>query len=115
MDWGLVAMDLGAKGQGRFTWTGRVQMFFAARRALESNLPVNQIRLWEARRGCVDGVDQFAGEGAARARRSKLFSSLALDQIRAGGFAFSSHPLLVGDVFPTSMDLLAGEGATKRA
>ena len=72
-------------------------MFLAARRALESNLPVNQIRLEEARRGCTDGVPTSIG--AAWACRSKLFSSLALDQIRAGGFAFSSHPLLAVGVF----------------
>ena len=27
-----------------------------------------------------------------------------IHQIRAGGFACSSHPLLVGDVIPTSME-----------
>ena len=110
----LVAMDPGARVQGRFTWTSRVQVFPVSRRSLESNLLVNQIRLGEARRGCVDSNfhDQFSGEGAAWARRSKLFSSLALDQIRAGGFAFSSHPLLAGDVFPTFTDRLAGEGGS---
>ena len=50
MDRGLVAIDPGARVQGRFTWTGSVQVFLAAGRALESGLLVNQIRLGEARR-----------------------------------------------------------------
>ena len=76
----LVAMDPGARVEGRSTRTGSVQVFHGARRALESNLLVNQIRLGEARRACLDGVPTSTTSSLKKApwaRRSKLFSSLA--------------------------------------
>ena len=50
-------------------------MFLAARRALESNLPVNQIRLAEARRGFVDGVPTSMTSSLGKARRGLVAQS----------------------------------------
>ena len=69
MDRGLVAMDPGARVQGRFTWTGSVQVFLAARRALEYKLPVNQIRPVEARRVGIDSVPTSMVSPLGNARR----------------------------------------------
>ena len=58
------------------TWTGG--SLPSARRALESNLPVNQTRLEEARRECIDGVPTSMTSSLEKARRGLVSSLKAL-------------------------------------